>query len=167
MSKRLLVIGLIVVVATALTGLWWTAFGQGEVKLPEIPGITVEDPKPNGCVDCHRKVSEERDYRLTRYIEKLAKEEEHPDVVAAINTIPNDCTMCHSESAAENMGTEPFATLLHKLHLVGGKENHFITHYQGKCTYCHALNMETGSGKLNLARLISNPFSIGKGEVVN
>jgi len=119
-----------------------------KIDIKDSRGQLEKDPKPNGCVDCHRKVSEERDYRLITYIRKLAEEGEHPDVVAAVNTIPNDCLTCHSESAAKGIGTEPFATLLHKIHLVGGKENHFITHYEGKCTYCHALNMETGEWRI-------------------
>ena len=28
-----------------------------------LPGVTVDDDHPNGCVDCHVKVDEERDYR--------------------------------------------------------------------------------------------------------
>lgn len=152
MLKKLLLMGLTVVIGVTLTltltGTWVALGQEEEVKLPDIPGITVKDPKPNGCVDCHRKVSEERDYRLTRYIGELAKKGEHPDVVAAINTIPTDCMMCHSKSAAKDIGTEPFAALLHKIHLVGGKENHFITKYQGKCTYCHALNKETGEWRI-------------------
>lgn len=149
MRKKLLAIGLIIAVAVTLTGTWWTALGQEEEeKLPEIPGITIEDSKPNGCVDCHRKASQERDYRLTSFVAQLTEKGEHPNVVATINTIPTDCMMCHSKPAASNVGTEPFVTLLHKIHLVGGKENHFITHYQGKCTYCHALNKETGEWRI-------------------
>lgn len=147
MLKKFLIVGLIVSTGITVTGIP-IVFGQEETALPEIPGITVEDSKPNGCVDCHRKVSEERDYRLTRHIEELAKKGEHPNVVASISTIPTDCLVCHSKSAAKNLGTDPFTTLLHKIHLVGGKENHFITEYQGKCTYCHALNKETGKWRI-------------------
>ncbi|MBE0478971.1 hypothetical protein IBX65_07655, partial [Candidatus Aerophobetes bacterium] len=144
MSKKFLAVSLIVTVTITLIAIL-AAFGQEEeVELVEIPGITVEDTKPAGCIDCHRKVSEERDYRLTRYIEELARKEEHPDVVAAMNTIPTDCMTCHSKTAAKALRTEPFATMQHRIHLVGGEENHFITVYQGNCTWCHAFNTETG-----------------------
>jgi hypothetical protein len=148
MLKKALLMSLTVVVAVTLSGVWIASGQEEEVKVPAIPGITVEDPKPSGCVDCHRKVNEERDYRLTSYIKELVEKEEHPDVVAAVNTIPDDCLMCHSKTAAKGIGTEPFATLLHKVHLVGGEENHFITIYQGECTLCHALNPQTGEWRI-------------------
>ncbi|MFQ5834507.1 MAG: cytochrome c3 family protein [bacterium] len=146
-------------------GTAFITFGQEEQpKVPEIPGITVEDAKPQGCVDCHRKVSPERDYRLTVHAEEWTKEVpsellkkaqaaappgvtmkgKHPEIGAVITTIPKDCLTCHSEQTAKTIGAPPFVRLLHLIHLVGGEENHFVTNYQGQCTHCHSLNKATG-----------------------
>lgn len=134
-----LVAGLLVLM---VGGMALAPFGQAEEpEVPEIPGITVDDVEVNGCVDCHRKTSPEKDYRLSATLKRL---ENHPDVVASTKTIPNDCLTCHNESAAKSMGTEPLASMIHRMHLLGGKENQFITRYQGQCTHCHALNKETG-----------------------
>jgi hypothetical protein len=126
-------------------GIAFVTFGQqGEPAMPEIPGITVDDVKVSGCVDCHYKESDERDYRLSTSLGELVEEGKHPDVSAMVNTIPDDCVMCHSEQMAEGMGTEPLGPMMHKIHLVGGAENHFIAGYQGQCTHCHGFNEETG-----------------------
>ena len=134
-----LVAGLLVLIVGRIA---FVGLGQAEEpKAPEIPGITVDDVEVNGCVDCHRKADPEKDYRLSATLKKL---ENHPDVGASMKTIPNDCLTCHNESAAKSMGTEPLASMIHRMHLLGGKENQFITQYQGQCTHCHALNKETG-----------------------
>ena len=124
-----------IVVATTIG-----TFGQA---VPQIPGITADDPHINGCVDCQR-TTEDSDHRISSYIKRLAEEERHPDVTAMVNTVPDDCLVCHAETTAEGMGTEPLASLLHKVHLLGAEENHFITGYQGQCTHCHALDQDTG-----------------------
>lgn len=134
-----LVAGLLVLM---VGGIALAPFGQAEEpEVPEIPGITVDDVEVNGCVDCHRKTSPEKDYRLSTALTKL---EQHPDVGTSMKTIPNDCLTCHNESAAKSMSTEPLASMVHKMHLLGGEKNQFITNYQGQCTHCHALNKETG-----------------------
>jgi len=126
-------------------GIAFVTFSQeGEPAMPEIPGITVDDVKVNGCVDCHYKESDERDYRLSTSLGELVEEEKHPDVSAMVTTVPDDCVMCHSEQMAEGMGTEPLGPMMHKIHLVGGAENHFIAGYQGQCTHCHGFKEETG-----------------------
>lgn len=126
-------------------GIALVTFGQqGESVVPEIPGITVDDVKVNGCVDCHYKDSADSDHRLSTTLKELSEQGKHSDVSAMVNTIPNDCLMCHSEQMAEGMGTEPLGLMMHKMHLVGNTENHFITGYQGQCTHCHAFEEETG-----------------------
>ena len=128
-----------------VVGTTFVTFGQEKGSaVPEIPGITVDDINTNGCVDCHRKVSEDSDYRISTYIKELAEEGNHPDVTAMINTVPDDCLVCHGETTAEGMGTDPLAPILHRMHLVGMGENDFITGSQGQCTHCHALNKDTG-----------------------
>lgn len=128
-----------------LGGMAFVTFGQEEeATVPEIPGITVDDVHVNGCVDCHRKADPEKDYRISTNLRKLAEKGKHPDVEDSTKTIPGDCLTCHSESAAKMMGTEPLASMLHRFHLLGGEENHFITNDRGRCTHCHALNKDTG-----------------------
>ena len=133
------------VVLLLMGGVGLVTFSQeGEQAMPEIPGITVEDVNVNGCVDCHYKESDETDYRLSTSLGELVEEGKHPDVSAMVTTVPDDCVMCHSQQMAEGMGTEPLGPMMHKIHLVGGGENHFVAGYEGQCTHCHALDMETG-----------------------
>lgn len=126
-------------------GVAFVTFSQeGEPAMPEIPGITVEDVNVNGCVDCHNNDIADSDYRLSTSLGELVEEGKHPDVSAMVTTVPDDCVMCHSEQMAEGMGTEPLGPMMHKIHLVGGAENHFIAGYQGQCTHCHGFKEETG-----------------------
>ncbi len=130
-------------------GIAFVTFGQqGEPAMPEIPGITVDDVKADGCVDCHYKESDEKDYRLSTSLKELSEQGKHPDVSAMMTTVPDDCVMCHSEQMAEGMGTEPLGPMMHKIHLVGGADNHFITSYQGQCTHCHGF--EEGTGEFSI-----------------
>jgi len=39
----------------------------------------------------------------------------------------------------------PFAPLVRVIHLTGGAENHFMTIFQGECTHCHKLDVQTGA----------------------
>lgn len=146
--KRRVVLAVFVVGTLMLLlvgGIALVTFSQeGELAMPEIPGITVDDVKADGCVDCHYKESDEKDYRLSTSLKELSEQGKHPDVSAMVNTIPDDCVMCHSEQMAEGMGTEALGPMMHKIHLVGGADNYFITGYEGQCTHCHALDMETG-----------------------
>lgn len=131
-----------------------------EDEVPAIPGVTVKDEHPNGCVDCHRKRPDiDQDFRLSVQIEEWATEGvpedffkliqaawpdadlqgKHPDVAGMIASqeIPTICMNCHS--ADSNM---PLSRDLHTAHFHGGAENHFITGYQGRCTQCHQLNLD-------------------------
>lgn len=159
------VMRLIVVLSLILAvGGMFAVFSQGkEAEVPGIPGITVEDTRPNGCVDCHRKDGSERS-SLKLLIEEWTKEVssellekaraaapagaelkgKHADTVAMTNTVPKDCLICHSKQSAKAMGAPEFGRLMHLTHLAGGEKNEFITGYQGQCVHCHALNTETG-----------------------
>jgi hypothetical protein len=53
--------------------------------------------------------------------------------------------MCH---VRDSRVAPPFAKLLHEIHLVGGKENHFLTLANGTCTSCHKLDQKTGTWRL-------------------
>ncbi len=163
MRKR--VMRLIVVLSLILAvGGMFAIFSQGkEGEMPNIPGITVEDTRPNGCVDCHRKDGSESS-PLKLLIKEWTKEVssellekaraaapagvelkgKHADTVAMTNTVPKDCLICHSKQSAKTMGAPELGRLMHLIHLAGGEENEFITEYQGQCVHCHALNIETG-----------------------
>lgn len=162
------VVGLIVVLSLILAGgSIFTAFSHSqekEVEVPSIPGITVEDTRPNGCVDCHQKDGDQSHPSLTLLIQEWTEEVsselvekaqaaassevtfkgKHPDVGAMISTIPEDCLTCHSKQSAKMIGAPELGRLTHLIHLVGGAENDFITGYQGQCVQCHALDKETG-----------------------
>jgi len=137
-----------------------------EVRLPDLPGITTPDKTPRACVDCHRNNPERKmDSRLPpllarwrdganpKVFEKAKAAApagkilagKHPDVAAQIQVIPNDCLMCHMR---DSQAAPPFAKLLHAIHLVGGKENHFLASAQGTCTHCHKLDPKTGALRL-------------------
>ncbi len=162
------VVSLIVVLLLILAGgSIFAAFSHSEekeVEVPSIPGITVEDTRPNGCVDCHRKDGHQSHPSLTLLIQEWTKEVssellekaqaaapsgvtlkgKHSDVRAMITTIPKDCLTCHSKQSAKMIGAPELGRLMHLTHLVGGAENDFITGYQGQCVQCHTLNKETG-----------------------
>jgi len=128
-------------------------------KIPEIPGITVKDSHPNGCVDCHRNVPNRADYRLSTKIVEWATEGaddeimeraeaawpeaslsgKHPNVAAMIKTqnIPTSCLTCHGEDSSK-----PLYRVLHTIHYTGGADNHFISSYKGFCTQCHEVNLQ-------------------------
>ena len=140
------------------------------VKVPEIPGITVEDKVPNGCVGCHKNRPErKKDGRLTTTLKKWGEEVKpkrlemaqatmppdaklkgkHPDVQKLVHVIPDDCLMCHRKGSKT---VPPFASLLHAIHLTGGKDNHFIVSAGGHCGHCHKLNKKTGEWSLGTGK---------------
>lgn len=128
----------------------------------KIPGITVEDPFPHGCVDCHiNYVEMNLDTRFSTLLKQwtesvepklLAKaqaaapkglrlEGKHPEAADAIANIPGSCNDCHGKDST----TAPrFAQMMHTTHLGGGEENHYMTMFQGECTYCHKFDSLTG-----------------------
>jgi hypothetical protein len=128
----------------------------------KIPGIITEDPYPNGCVDCHiNYVDMKLDTRFStlmklwsekvepKLVEKaqasapkdLMLKGKHPNAVDALKDIPAGCIVCHGK---ESSTAPPFANMIHNIHLIGGEENHFLTMFQGECTYCHKLDLTTG-----------------------
>ncbi len=134
--------GLIITLITAFViGIGAAAVLTQEEEVPELPGITVEDAKPQGCVDCHKPRPDiERDFRLSIELQEL---EGHPDIsgMVASQEIPGLCMSCHTESF------KPLSAIVHKKHFEFEEdplENHFISSYQGQCLYCHALDLETG-----------------------
>ena len=123
-----LLIGMFVTVSTV-----FVAADDGEAFLP---GITVTDDHPNGCVDCHSDKGGGRDYRLNTSL----AEEGHVKIDSMVKTLPDDCMMCHKEgSKAKSLSIQ-----VHEAHYGEAEENHFISSYQGACLQCHTLNVATG-----------------------
>lgn len=128
----------------------------------EIPGLTIEDKFPDGCVDCHINMPERKqderistlmsgwtikiDEKLLNKVRKVFPNTElkgvHPLAAESLEDIPSACIACHRSTSDT---APPFAELLHVIHLTGLNENHFLTIFQGECTHCHKLNAETGA----------------------
>ena len=158
------------IVITLLVSSHFQALGQEETKaeqkippMRKIPGITADDPYPQACVDCHiNYVDMNLDARFSTLIKlwnvkvdsillKKAQDSapsglilkgKHPNAPSSFNNIPGDCLTCHKK---ESKIAPPFARMIHKIHLTEGEENHFLTMFQGECTFCHKLNLTTGS----------------------
>jgi cytochrome c553 len=128
----------------------------------KIPGLTIEDKFPNGCVDCHINMPDvKQDERISTLMSKWNKNVEtkllkkaqavaqagvalkgiHPPAPESLKDIPAACITCHSKKTGT---APPLAALLHVIHLTGGDDNHFLTIFQGECTYCHKMNVATG-----------------------
>ncbi len=114
--------------------------GQAKAK-PFLPGITVADEHPNGCVDCHSNQGQGKDYRLNV---SLAKIQGHPKVDAIVKQVPQGCLICHKEAGKAG----PLNIVLHKAHYAKSADSPFVQFYQGACLNCHKL--DAASGKLTM-----------------
>ena len=172
MLRKLTLIGF----GILLSGIPARAIAQGQPKDPspspqlpparKIPGITVADDRPLACVECHvNYVDMKLDARfstlVTQWTEKvdtalLAKAQasaprgmtlrgKHPVLTSGFDDIPGKCLTCHKRDSDE---APPFAQMLHAIHLTGGEANHFLTVYQGECTYCHKLDAKSGRWRI-------------------
>lgn len=104
---------------------------------PFLPGVTVADEHPNGCVNCHTLAGEGGDYRLNV---ELANVEGHPKIDAIVKTVPNDCLMCHKQGTTAG----PLNLITHRDHYRNPNDNAFIRVYQGACLNCHRVNPGSG-----------------------
>jgi len=133
----------------------------------QIPGINADDKFPNACVDCHINYTDMNmdtrfstlmqqwqtkvDERLMDKIKGAAPDGlkltgKHPTVPkSAFQNIPKSCGNCHGKTSKK---APPAARMTHLIHLTGGDENHFMTLFQGQCTYCHKLDEKTGEWKI-------------------
>lgn len=139
---------------------------SGPPQARRIPGLTVEDAFPRACVDCHVNLPDRgMDMRISTLMSRWTTAVEpallaraqlvmppgvrlvgvHPRATSSLSDIPAGCMDCHGGGAAS---APPFAGLLHVIHLTGGEENHFLTEFQGECTYCHKLDPTTGEWKV-------------------
>jgi len=131
-------------------------------SLRDIPGITADDMFPQGCVDCHLNFTDKN--MDTRISTSLAKWEEgaeskllekaqaatpketiltgrHPAAKESLADIPKACIECH-KSMSPNAPV--FSQMVHLIHLMGGRDNHYMTIFRGECTYCHKLDPASG-----------------------
>jgi hypothetical protein len=127
----------------------------------KIPGINAVDPYPRACVDCHVN-KPPLDARLSTQLQQwtagkvspallatvqgsapagLKLKGKHPDAADALEDVPAACADCHSEDSKK---APPLADMVHRIHLVGGEKNHFLTEFQGECTYCHKFDAAKG-----------------------
>lgn len=127
-----------------------------------IPGITGVDNFPHSCVSCHKNYTDKKmDVRLSTILKEwnekvdpkiLAKVQsiapegvtlkgKHPFKVDADASIPEVCNKCHGKSMKTAF---PLGNLLHTIHLSGGKDNTYITMFNGECTNCHKMDWKTG-----------------------
>ncbi len=103
---------------------------EGELPVPGLApeGTTYEtievaqvDKAPGGCQDCHKKISDEKDYSLPTEVGQIPN---HPAVES--NDF-NDCYTCHQS------GENSFDRILHRHHLKGEK----YREYGNSCLNCH------------------------------
>ena len=129
----------------------------------KIPGITDKDIFTNSCVSCHKNYPDMKyDARLSTVLaawkekvtpEILAKAQsiapegitlkgKHPYIAKTDDNIPEACNKCHGKTMKTAF---TLSKLIHVIHLTGGKDNHFLTMFNGECTHCHKLDLKTGS----------------------
>jgi hypothetical protein len=102
-----------------------------------LPGINSEDKHPKGCVDCHVDAGGGKANRLNVELKKV---KDHPDVGAMMNTLPQDCFMCHKEGGAASA----INMITHKQHYANPTKNSFVSEYGGSCLTCHKVDLDTG-----------------------
>jgi hypothetical protein len=94
-----------------------------------LPGSDAPEGFPNGCIDCH-SVSDNNDFSLKATLDKL---EDHPSITKMVNNVPNDCSMCHTESYAGEL-----KGIIHNIHLENDDEDGFVKNYGQNCLACHS-----------------------------
>lgn len=108
------------------------AFGAGE---PYLPGITSNDPNPEGCVSCHKGETS---------LKKMLTALQHRNVDSKVNIVPDDCKSCHKEDE----GLDTIAQIAHSMHYAAGSKSDFVSKHQGSCLNCHQLS--TGDGAVTV-----------------
>ncbi len=129
MKRRTRIVTVVIVLIAAV------GIGLSAQAIAKLPGITTEDQHPQGCVDCHTQ-SSSGDHRLNVALKEVSG---HPAIDSIVNTVPNDCMMCHGSYAAK------LNTITHTAHYKNPEENHFVGYYAGQCLECHSLDLSTGT----------------------
>jgi hypothetical protein len=140
MRIRILVLSLIIAVAASAE------------PARKIPGITVKDVYPHGCVDCHTGkagmpatianllASSNAAAKAKAFVGTFALKGKHPPITS-VKEIPAGCTKCH---VAAGKFAPPLPPMMHGVHLTGGDANAFLNTFGGECTHCHKFNSATG-----------------------
>jgi hypothetical protein len=137
-NRRVLVIGGLLAAGIVVAVISLSAATAADP--PFLPGITVADNFPRGCVDCHR-VSGSQDLTVNGM---LKQRREHPDVSKSVTTIPTDCALCHKKG-----GAAPALNLvMHASHYRDPAKSYFVQGYKGACLNCHVLDAKTGEMKV-------------------
>lgn len=134
-----------------------------ENQLRNIPGLTSADMFPMACVSCHKNYPDMKmDARLTTIFKDLAEKVDpaklakyqaaapegvtlkgkHPTKTNENTSIPEDCNKCHGKSMKSAL---PLGQLIHIAHLTGGKDNKYMTMFNGDCTHCHKFDSKMGT----------------------
>lgn len=85
------------------------------------------DKAPNGCSDCHKKVSPDKDYSLTAELKKIPG---HPQ--KDISDF-NQCFDCHGKTVKD------LGSAIHPKHLTS---KIYHDRYGGSCVNCHTLKID-------------------------
>ena len=116
------------------------SFAVADNNKPSLPGVTVTDKHPNGCVDCHKAFGD-KDYRLKM---GLAKIEGHTEMDTIVKNLPQDCMKCHKADSS----TGYLGDIAHRDHYGNPSKNVFIIVYKGDCLNCHGIDPESGKTTL-------------------
>ncbi len=111
-------------------------FAVADHNKRSLPGVTVTDKYPNGCVDCHKAFSD-KDYRPKMGLDKI---DGHSEMDAIARNLPRDCMKCHkADSSIGYLGD-----IAHRDHYRKPSKNVFIIVYEGDCLNCHGIDHESG-----------------------
>jgi cytochrome c553 len=165
MKTRFFKITFMLLIFCGLGVFTYKALVQDAMEQPpprNIPGITTEDKYPSACVSCHKDYPDMKmDVRISNLMKQMAEKVDakllaksqgamsgdvqlkgkHPSLNYSTANIPEICIKCHEKSAKNS---PPFKQLIHLIHITGGKDNYYMTMFQGECTYCHKLDKKTG-----------------------
>lgn len=89
-------------------------------------GVAQIDETPNGCEDCHKKISKDKDYSLDASFESVISKIDGLHVQRSMS--PAECVICHGEKS-----NHPYSSIMHKTHLLG---EHYESH-GNSCISCH------------------------------
>ncbi len=105
---------LFLLLAVAVVAGTLVLMGQAKPKA-FLPGLTVADEHPNGCVDCHKNQGAGKDYRLNV---SLAQIKGHPKIDAMVKKLPDNCAICHKAAGK----VSPLDIIMHKVHYARFRE---------------------------------------------
>jgi len=132
MSNRLVRLACVAGLALALQA---GSLGAASAADAYLPGVTSDDPSPQGCVSCHTG---------EKSLKTMLAALKHRNIDGKVEVIPDDCKDCHSEDE----GLESMSKIGHSMHYAALSSSEFVTKHQGSCLHCHAL--ATGSGEVTV-----------------